>query len=45
MRLNRTSSKANHTSRVRYQVSSVAPLNYSNECSKLADLIKLYNIA
>lgn len=37
--------KADRSSRVRYQVSNAAPLNYSNECSKLEELIKLYSIA
>ena len=30
--------------RVRYQVTGASALNYANECSKLANLIKLYNI-
>ena len=31
--------------RVRYQVSGASPLNYSAECAKLTDLIKLYSMA
>ncbi|KAL8968621.1 MAG: hypothetical protein Q9183_002379 [Haloplaca sp. 2 TL-2023] len=30
--------------RVRYQVSSASPLNYSAECSKLAEMIKMYSM-
>jgi len=30
--------------RVRYQVSSAAPLNYAVEANRLAELIKVYNI-
>ncbi|KAI9848447.1 MAG: Replication factor A protein 1 [Sclerophora amabilis] len=30
--------------RVRYSISSVQPLNFSNEAAKLAEVIKLYNI-
>jgi len=35
-------SKTNHMGRVRYQVSSANALNFSVECSKLADQIKQY---
>ncbi len=35
---------ADHVPRVRYQVSGASALNYSNECSKLSEMIKGYNI-
>ncbi|KAI4251844.1 MAG: hypothetical protein L6R42_008213 [Xanthoria sp. 1 TBL-2021] len=30
--------------RVRYQVSAASPLNYSAECTKLAEMIKMYSM-
>lgn len=32
------------TCRVRYQVSSAAPLNFSTEAKKLAEMIKQYSL-
>jgi replication factor A1 len=36
--------RANSMERVRYQVQTAAPLNFTAEANKLANLIKLYNI-